>query len=1292
MVLLHLRTDNIQNLILAKFDSIYDRAYIQFSNINNFIYYAGLSNNSIKIYNPNNIFDNGISYNSNILKVDCFDTQIIKNYNFTIFPNIYTLLDDYNFFEPTSISLFDFSRCFDLNFSSYWMSANIYSPISGLSRTDDNSFKFQESFGHWVKIKFPYPIIPIGFSVNSISNFEDPLFFDVYVSNDNINWIKILVVNSIISSAEFFFRNNTTFYLYISIVITKININPNINSFQSFKIYELKIFSNPILNIDTKIKICNNNIYNLNSINTKTLLLNDIPINSQIDLNNYLVAQAIETFKSKYGIFWNNNNGIGFLDSNIVSRIAINSNYANSFLDINGDISFKHRSINNKIIINNFSFNYPSSFIYIGKITFSNNTKNYFHLTIFLYELDKFYFQTINIYGYSFLSNNLLNIYWDTSLDNSLFIQRITDIIYVYDTILTNKTSIKFFIKYNDLLDLTKSQTINSSRDFVFNHIFIDALNTSSSFDIEFFPPISNEVFGNTNFFKANLINTIILNNNGSFYSNLAISNLILNNSSIKPNNFLMLNSNFIISDSGISSNLFTNLNNLIPNQFIISDNNGFLNTFDFSCNLLSNINFNVKFNNSILISSNNLFQPFFINKNNLSNLNFIHSIPNSILIINSNNQLQTTSSVNILNISNLLQLFNFNTNNNFTFCNSNLSINSFAISSNLFIGNNFITSNYKFNRISVNNREIADDIFKLIIRVPGFNDSILSTIHSINSGIINYLIKLDSGFNINLEVDRNDDNPDITRKVYNIFNKSKDSFWLSQANFRSFSNSSYGADKYLYNDTNLISRCGAYIIFDLGQRFVLNMYVIYVNFNNIINSIRDFKLFGYSSNNSWILLDSRSNQFFLNNLSPNVFRINRNNFDVFTKFAICIINSHNNDPVVPTAISINSIEFYGVPFNNDYYSSSNSITYNYENNITLLSFSNVGINNINPYSFLSIGNDLINNSKETLLNLNHPSPISSFNIEKPIINITRPSSNSSGSGGIKVSHFINSWLNSNTNYTIKLSHNNTDNEQIVLSMNSDAKIGIGGHPHSNLNSNALSIFNSGINFHNNSNFINLSTSNISSNYSIVFPSSPGIFDTTFFINNVSNNILYLNFDDPVEKMVRKPHIKFGDQTKFARKENGVVIQIAGNCLIGKDNIEPNQLNSAFLQNTLCVAGTIYSTLDISTDSDISYKYNIKLIDDPLTKINKISGYTFNRYDTNDNNRYTGLIAQEVIKVMPEVIIKKHDGKYRIIYNNLAGLFVESIKLLNNKLFWLEIKIDILFFLFFISFFYFIYK
>lgn len=119
----------------------------------------------------------------------------------------------------------------------------------------------------------------------------------------------------------------------------------------------------------------------------------------------------------------------------------------------------------------------------------------------------------------------------------------------------------------------------------------------------------------------------------------------------------------------------------------------------------------------------------------------------------------------------------------------------------------------------------------------------------------------------------------------------------------------------------------------------------------------------------------------------------------------------------------------------------------------------------------------------------------------------------------------------------------------------------------------------------------------------------------------------------------------------------------------------PNLINLSYesnLQkindNALIVGGQIYATTDIATDSDITYKYDFEIIKDPRLKINQLTGYTFNRNDTNENRRFCGLIAQDVEKILPEAIIKKHDGKLRVMYNNLASLFVESFKDLYKEL------------------------
>jgi hypothetical protein len=307
-------------------------------------------------------------------------------------------------------------------------------------------------------------------------------------------------------------------------------------------------------------------------------------------------------------------------------------------------------------------------------------------------------------------------------------------------------------------------------------------------------------------------------------------------------------------------------------------------------------------------------------------------------------------------------------------------------------------------------------------------------------------------------------------------------------------------------------------------------------------------------------------------------------------------------------------------------------------------------------------------------MNLNHIIPTSINNIEKPLINLTRPSLLTTG---VKAVHYLNSWYESNTNYTIKLSHMNSSNERVVLSMNSDGKVGIGTYPNNNDCNNGLSIFNNGLSFYSNNLFMNMRTSNIVNSYDIIFPKNIGNSNTSLGINKINNRTLELEWINPIDVISSNSFSKLGIQSIPTRNESGVVLQIAGSCLMGSNNV--GGVNSSYLRNnSLVVCGSIYSTNDINADSDISYKYNLKFIESPLEKLNKIRGYTFNRNDVNDDNRYTGLIAQEVFDVMPEAIVKKHDGKLRILYTNLSGLFVEGIREINEKYEYLNFKFNLI--------------
>jgi len=101
---------------------------------------------------------------------------------------------------------------------------------------------------------------------------------------------------------------------------------------------------------------------------------------------------------------------------------------------------------------------------------------------------------------------------------------------------------------------------------------------------------------------------------------------------------------------------------------------------------------------------------------------------------------------------------------------------------------------------------------------------------------------------------------------------------------------------------------------------------------------------------------------------------------------------------------------------------------------------------------------------------------------------------------------------------------------------------------------------------------------------------------------------------------------------------------------------------------------SLWSRNDVTGFSDISIKDDLKVIENPLKKLKKISGYTFTRKDMDDKNkRFAGLIAQEVEKILPEVV-SEHDGIKGISYGNVVSLLVEAIKELTKKVENLEKK------------------
>jgi hypothetical protein len=98
----------------------------------------------------------------------------------------------------------------------------------------------------------------------------------------------------------------------------------------------------------------------------------------------------------------------------------------------------------------------------------------------------------------------------------------------------------------------------------------------------------------------------------------------------------------------------------------------------------------------------------------------------------------------------------------------------------------------------------------------------------------------------------------------------------------------------------------------------------------------------------------------------------------------------------------------------------------------------------------------------------------------------------------------------------------------------------------------------------------------------------------------------------------------------------------------------------------LDVDGTIYASGDVIMFSDERKKTNIETIPNALDKVLQLRGVTFDKLD-DDNRRHAGVIAQEVEKVLPEVVYTAEDGTKSVAYGNMIGLLIEAIKELAAK-------------------------
>ena len=119
----------------------------------------------------------------------------------------------------------------------------------------------------------------------------------------------------------------------------------------------------------------------------------------------------------------------------------------------------------------------------------------------------------------------------------------------------------------------------------------------------------------------------------------------------------------------------------------------------------------------------------------------------------------------------------------------------------------------------------------------------------------------------------------------------------------------------------------------------------------------------------------------------------------------------------------------------------------------------------------------------------------------------------------------------------------------------------------------------------------------------------------------------------------------------------GGTLELNGNNISGSGTID--------ISGSIATLGTITAGGDITAffSSDERLKDNITPIEGALEKVNQIGGYGF---DWNSNSEHSGhdvgVIAQEIEKVLPEVVTTRDNGYKAVRYEKIVALLIQAVK------------------------------
>jgi hypothetical protein len=168
---------------------------------------------------------------------------------------------------------------------------------------------------------------------------------------------------------------------------------------------------------------------------------------------------------------------------------------------------------------------------------------------------------------------------------------------------------------------------------------------------------------------------------------------------------------------------------------------------------------------------------------------------------------------------------------------------------------------------------------------------------------------------------------------------------------------------------------------------------------------------------------------------------------------------------------------------------------------------------------------------------------------------------------------------------------------------------------------------------------------------------SPFIFETSIAVGRSNGMVI----------SVDSASLGFGNLLIQSSNEVRVrnILNIGETLGVGISNPEPDS------GVRLSVGGDIFTTGTVVTLSDKRVKSNFEIIQEPLKKICALNGCTYNvkniKGEIDFRRRHTGLVAQDVMNVLPEAVYDMSDGMKTVAYGNLVGVLVEAMKELVSR-------------------------